>query len=164
MQPLEPETEDRPERQVVEANEPTPETDAALAVVPGSRAEQSAKDAAGRVLDAQDPRAVGRGPDDDRPAAQPVVQRLEERQRQAVHEDVQRMTRPPPPRVQPDEERVHSPASEAVDEKTLRRAGRRARLGYAIQGPTPPMRSTEIRSTWPGGGLSIGGNFTSGPR
>ena len=164
MQPLEPEAEDRPERQVVEANEPTPDAHATLAVVPGGRTEQDAKQAAGRVLDAQDPRAVGRGPCDDWPAAQPVVQRLEERQRQAVHEDVQRVTRPPPPLVQPDEERVHSPTGEAVDEKTLRRSGRRARLGYTTQGPTPPMRSTEIRSTWPGGGLSIGGNLTSGPR
>ncbi len=32
------------------------------------------------------------------------------------------------------------------------------------QGPTPPMRSTPMRMTWPGGGSSMGGNRTSGPR
>ena len=33
-----------------------------------------------------------------------------------------------------------------------------------VQGPTPPMRSTAIRVTKPGGGSGIGGNLTSGPR
>ena len=32
------------------------------------------------------------------------------------------------------------------------------------QGPTPPRRSTAMCTTTPGGGSSIGGNFTSGPR
>ncbi|GAB2806210.1 hypothetical protein GCM10027200_02350 [Lentzea nigeriaca] len=32
------------------------------------------------------------------------------------------------------------------------------------QGPTPATRSTLMRVTKPGGGLSNGGNFTSGPR
>ena len=32
------------------------------------------------------------------------------------------------------------------------------------QGPTPPMRSTAMRVTYPGGGLSMGGNLTFGPR
>ena len=43
---------------------------------------------------------------------------------------------------------------------------RPAEDGQAPQrhGPTPPSRSAVIRTTTPGGGLSIGGNFTSGPR
>lgn len=35
---------------------------------------------------------------------------------------------------------------------------------YEAQGPTPATRSTLMRVTNPGGGFSIGGNFTSGPR
>jgi SAM-dependent methyltransferase len=35
---------------------------------------------------------------------------------------------------------------------------------YEAQGPTPATRSTSMRVTKPGGGLSNGGNFTSGPR
>jgi hypothetical protein len=38
------------------------------------------------------------------------------------------------------------------------------RFFYGFQGPTPPIRSTVTRITWPGGGSSIGGNVTSGPR
>src|ERR1044071_5591742 len=34
----------------------------------------------------------------------------------------------------------------------------------ATQGATPPIRSTVVRRTQTGGGSSIGGNFTSGPR
>ena len=33
-----------------------------------------------------------------------------------------------------------------------------------IHGPTPPIRSTAMRTTWPAGGFSIGGKVTSGPR
>jgi molybdopterin-guanine dinucleotide biosynthesis protein A len=39
-----------------------------------------------------------------------------------------------------------------------------ARAYRDTQGPTPPTRSTAMRSTTPGGGSSMGGNFTSGPR
>ena len=39
----------------------------------------------------------------------------------------------------------------------------RRRGSRQIQGPTPPMRSTVIRTTEPGGGSSIGGKRTSGP-
>jgi SAM-dependent methyltransferase len=35
---------------------------------------------------------------------------------------------------------------------------------WETQGPTPATRSTLMRVTKPGGGLSNGGNFTSGPR
>ena len=34
---------------------------------------------------------------------------------------------------------------------------------YVLHGPTPPMRSTAMCITWPGGGSSIGGNLISGP-
>lgn len=35
--------------------------------------------------------------------------------------------------------------------------------GQSVQGPTPPMRSAVMRITCPGGGSSMGGNFTPGP-
>jgi len=36
--------------------------------------------------------------------------------------------------------------------------------GHGTHGPTPPRRSTVMRVTYPGGGLSMGGNLTPGPR
>lgn len=38
------------------------------------------------------------------------------------------------------------------------------RTQRVTQGPTPPIRSTAMWVMYPGGGLSIGGNFTSGPK
>ena len=43
-------------------------------------------------------------------------------------------------------------------------AGEAGSGSYSAQGPTPPTRSTAIRIRTPGGGSSIGGNCTSGPR
>jgi hypothetical protein len=48
------------------------------------------------------------------------------------------------------------------------RTGGSASLGgrhsRAAQGPTPEMRSTVMRVMYPGGGLSMGGKRTPGPR
>jgi hypothetical protein len=48
----------------------------------------------------------------------------------------------------------------SASEATLDTHGNR----HVAHGPTPPTRSTLMRMTCPGGGLSIGGNLTSGPR
>ena len=53
-------------------------------------------------------------------------------------------------------------ARPAVDSPGPRRAGGPVQL--VNQGPIPATRSAEMRTTWPGGGLSNGGNRTPGPR
>lgn len=58
------------------------------------------------------------------------------------------------------------PVGFVMSRKMLRTIKRLAesRFRQSAQGPTPPTRSTEIRSRTPGGGSSIGGKRISGPR
>ena len=39
----------------------------------------------------------------------------------------------------------------------------KSQTGRPVHGPTPSILSIRIRVTYPGGGFSIGGNFTPGP-
>jgi hypothetical protein len=78
------ETVRRPERQVVEPNEPV-DAEAGIAVIPRSAAREPAQEPAARVLDSEDTDAVHGRAKHERTAPDPIVHRLEERLREPIH-------------------------------------------------------------------------------
>lgn len=125
VQALEAEAEGSPEREVVEPDEPA-DPKPRLAVVPRGRSEDAAEDAATRVLDTEDADSVDRRPVRKRSVPYPVVHGLEQRLREPVDGDVQKVARAQPARVRPDEQRVDSPSRQSVHEEALN-GGRAAR-------------------------------------
>ena len=115
MQALEGEPVRAPQREVVEPDERV-DREARVGVVPRRRAEESTQRPAARVLDDQDPGAVGGASLDRAPVPQTIVQRLEERLREPVDRHVEEAARSTPTGTRRDEDRIDRPAREAVDE------------------------------------------------
>ena len=102
MEAFQAETVRRPERKVVEPNEPV-DAEASIAVVPRDAADEPAQQPAARILDAEHTYAVHGRAEHERASPDPVVERLEERLREPVDRQVEEAARAATPGVRPDE-------------------------------------------------------------
>jgi len=116
VQTFKAETVRRPQREVVDPNEPL-DAKAGMSVVPRDVADEPTEKPAARVLDTDDAGAVERGAERDRTLSEPVMHRLEEQFREPIDGHIQEAARAAPAGAGEDEERVNRPAGEAVGEE-----------------------------------------------
>lgn len=155
MEALKAKAKDPPKWQVVEPNQPATNPESCLAVVPRGRAEETAEEAATRVLDAEGADAVDRSAERARLLSQPIVHGFEQRLREPVHGDVQETARASSACVQPDKQRIDRPTRQPVHKETLARGQAATLLARRIAGHHSAFYSYD----WPGG---EGGKSTSG--